>query len=300
MPSTRRLAQWSLATTVFLVMLGGYTRGSGSGYGCQDRWPLCEDGLLGGLLPRLEYHMIVEWTHRWVAAVVGILIVATALAAWRQRPRNRHAAWPATAAIVVVGIQAWLGRAIVKGDLARDLVSIHLTVSMAIVGLLVLVVMATSSHSPQPRGLLWRGALIIGAATAYGVLLLGSLVHNLYFAGWPILEAGLVPEFSNRYVVLHFVHRLVAGAGFAYLVYLAVRAWRTGRAEKTLLAVAAGAFTVNVALGAVHVFTEVTSAAVVALHLLFAAIAWAAAVGAAALAWGWSGAASVPVRTGDT
>ena len=97
MPSTRRLAQWSLATTVFLVMLGGYTRGSGSGYGCEDRWPLCEDGLLGGLLPRLEYHMIVEWTHRWVAAIVGILIVATAVAAWRDRPRNRRAAWPAAA-----------------------------------------------------------------------------------------------------------------------------------------------------------------------------------------------------------
>jgi heme a synthase len=68
-----------LSLTVFLVMLGGYTRGSGSGYGCEDRWPLCENGLLGGLLPRLEYHMIVEWTHRWVAAIVGLLIIATAV-----------------------------------------------------------------------------------------------------------------------------------------------------------------------------------------------------------------------------
>ena len=272
MRSTRRLAQWSLATTVFLVMLGGYTRGSGSGYGCEDRWPLCEDGLLGGLLPRIEYHMIVEWTHRWVAAIVGILIVATAVAAWRDRPRNRRAVWPAAAAIVVVGIQAWLGRAIVKGSLDRDLVSIHLTVSMAIVGLLVLVVMATSSHAPHSRGRVWRWALIVGAATSYGVLLLGSTVHNLYFPGWPILDAGVVPEFTNRYVLLHFVHRLVAGVGFAYLVYLAVRAWRIGLPERTLLAVAAAAFTVNVALGAVHVFTEVTSAAVVALHLLFAAV----------------------------
>lgn len=288
MPSTRRLAQWSLATTVFLVMLGGYTRGSGSGYGCEDRWPLCEDGLLGGLLPRLEYHMIVEWTHRWVAAIVGVLIVATAVAAWRHRPRNRRALWPAAAAIVVVGVQAWLGRAIVKGDLDRDLVSIHLTVSMAIVGLLVLVVMATSPSRSHPRSQGWRWALIVGAATAYGVLLLGSTVHNLYFPGWPILDAGVVPEFTNRYVLLHFVHRVVAGAGFAYLVYLAVRARRKGLPERTLLALAAGAFTVNVALGAVHVFTEVTSAAVVALHLLFAAIAWAAAVGGAALAWGWS------------
>lgn len=283
----RALARWSLATTIFLVMLGGYTRGSGSGYGCKDRWPLCENGLLGGLLPRFEYHMIVEWTHRWVAAIVGVLIVATAVAAWRARPRNPRALWPAVAAIFVVGLQAWLGRAIVKGDLDRDLVSIHLTVSMAIVGLLVLVVIGSRESPASPAGIGWRWALVIGAATAYGVLLLGSTVHNLYFPGWPVMQDGLVPEFTNRYVVLHYTHRIVAGLGFIYLVWLAWRAGRRARPERWLLAVAAGAFTVNVALGAVHVFTEVSSAGVVAFHLLFAALAWAASVGAAAVAWGW-------------
>ena len=269
-------------------MLGGYTRGSGSGYGCQDRWPLCENGLLGGLLPRFEYHMIVEWTHRWVAALVGVLIIATAVAAWRSRPRNPRATWPAAGAIVVVGIQAWLGRAIVKGDLDRDLVSVHLTVSMAIIGLLVLVVVATGTRTATPAGLGWRWALVTAAATAYAVLLLGSTVHNLYFPGWPFLDAGVVPEFSNRYVALHFVHRLVAGLGSVYLLVLAARVQRTVRPERNLVVLAAAAFAVNVGLGAVHVFTEVTSAAVVAFHLLFSALAWAAAVGAAATAWGWN------------
>ena len=97
MRSTRTLARTALGTTLFLIMLGGYTRGSGSGYGCADRWPLCENGLLGGLLPRLEYHMVIEWTHRWVAAIVGLLIVATAWRAWRDRPRNPFAVWPAGA-----------------------------------------------------------------------------------------------------------------------------------------------------------------------------------------------------------
>jgi heme A synthase len=287
MPSTRTLARWSLATTIFLVMLGGYTRGSGSGYGCEDRWPLCEDGLLGGLLPRLEYHMIVEWTHRWVAAIVGVLIVATAVAAWRSRPRRRRVLVPAVAAIFVVGLQAWLGRAIVKGALDRDLVSIHLTVSMAIVGLLVLVVIGSREDPLSRAGAGWRWALVAGAATAYGVLLLGSTVHNLYFPGWPVMSDGPIPEFTNRYVVLHFTHRILAGSGFLYLVWLAWRGWKTARAERWLLVAAAGAFTVNVALGAVHVFTEVSSAAVVAFHLLFAALAWAASVGAAAVAGGW-------------
>ena len=79
-----RLAKLTLIVTLFLVTLGGFTRGSGSGYGCADRWPLCEDGLLGGLLPRWEYHMVIEWTHRWVAAVVGLLAISTAISAWRH------------------------------------------------------------------------------------------------------------------------------------------------------------------------------------------------------------------------
>ena len=293
------MATWSLGLTILLVMLGGYTRGSGSGYGCKDRWPLCENGLLGGLLPRLEYHMIVEWAHRWVAALVGVLIVATAVTAWRARPRNPRALWPAVAAIFVVGLQAWLGRAIVKGGLDRDLVAIHLTVSMAIVGLLVLVTIASRDGVAPRAGVGWRWALIAGAATAYGVLLLGSTVHDLYFPGWPVMQDGLVPEFSSRYIALHYTHRILAGLGLLYLLGLAWRAWRTARPERWLLVVAAGAFTVNVALGAVHVFTEVSSAAVVAFHLLFAALAWAAVVGAAAAAWGWgrSTAAMTEIRT---
>jgi heme A synthase len=154
---------------------------------------------------------------------------------------------------------------------------------MAIVGLLVMVVIA--SRAPPGR-LGWRWAPSSGRPPLR-VLLLGSTVHDLYFPGWPVMQDGLVPEFSSRYIALHYTHRILAGLGFLYLVWLAWRGWRTARPEPWLLLAAAGAFTVNVALGAVHVFTEVSSAAVVALHLLFAALAWAAAVGAAALAWGW-------------
>ena len=83
MPSTRRLSRSGLAATLVLVAFGAFTRGSGSGYGCADQWPLCEGGALGGLLPRLEFEMIIEWTHRWIAALVGLIAIATAIQAWR-------------------------------------------------------------------------------------------------------------------------------------------------------------------------------------------------------------------------
>ena len=295
---TRRLAATALGTTLLLIMIGGYTRGSGSGYGCEDRWPLCEDGLLGGLLPRLEYHMIVEWTHRWVAAIVGLLILATAWQAWRQRPRNPWAAWPAIAAVAVVGVQAWLGRMVVKGDLDRDLVAVHLSVSITIAALLALVVVATR-EAPGERAPRRRVALLaVGAAAAYATLLLGSLVHNLFFEGWPVMQAGAVPDLSNRFVLLHWLHRLVAGGGLLLVLWLAIRSRR--RPEGWLVTIGAAGYLINVALGAIHVFTEVTSAAVVALHLVVAAITWTALVAATAVAAGWGTPVSRSTRNAMT
>ena len=107
MSSTARLSRIAFGATLLLVAVGGFTRGSGSGYGCSDRWPLCENGLLGGLLPRLEYHMVVEWTHRWVAAVVGLLILATAVSVWRYYRTQAAVVRLAVTAVVVVVIQAY-------------------------------------------------------------------------------------------------------------------------------------------------------------------------------------------------
>ena len=118
---TGLLARLSLVTTLLLVAFGGFTRGSGSGYGCADRWPLCEGGLLGGVLPRWEYHMVIEWTHRWLAALVGILAIATAISAWRHFRQRAVVLVPAIAAVLMIGIQAWVGRLVVQGNLGAEL-----------------------------------------------------------------------------------------------------------------------------------------------------------------------------------
>ncbi len=288
MASTRRLSTLTLGATLALVAIGGFTRGSGSGYGCADRWPLCEDGLLGGLLPRADYHMIVEWTHRWVAAVVGVLAIATAVAAWRRERDRPLVVVPAVAAVGVIGVQAWVGRLVVKGDLDADLVSVHLAISMVVVALLTTVVVTTSRPiRSSERGGPWTGRLFVAAAASLAVLLLGSYVHNLYIGGWPLVGNTLLPDLSNRFVAVHFLHRLVAAVVLVYLGWLVVAARRSGRSrlEQSLVGGATGLYAVNIGLGAAHVFTKVGSSLLVAAHLLLAALVWtmlvAAAIGAA-------------------
>lgn len=269
---TRRLGWWSLISTLALVAFGGYTRGSNSGFGCADEWPLCEGGALGGLLPTWDYHMIVEWTHRLLAAMVGILAIATAISAWRRHRDRPLIRGSATAAVVVIGLQAWVGRLVVAEHLAADLVTLHLAISMTVVILLTLIVVAVEPLRLEARWEGWRGwSIRVGTAAvgSLGVLLLGSIVHNQYHEGWPLMGDSLVPDLSNPMVAVHYFHRVLAAVLMAYLVYLVLVAARRGvpADQKRLVSVAALLYAVNVGVGAFHVFTFVGSGGLVAAHL---------------------------------
>jgi cytochrome c oxidase assembly protein subunit 15 len=295
LPRVSRLAVVTLIATTGLIAFGGFTRGSDSGYGCRDRWPLCENGLLGGLLPRMEYHMVIEWTHRWLAAVVGLLAVLTAIGAWRRLRAHRTVVAPAVAAVVVIGFQAWLGRQVVKGDLDKDLVSIHLAVSFLVLALLaVLAITARRAEASKATGSSglghdrrWTWMLASAAVGAYVVALLGSYVHNLYIPGWPLVDNNVFPDLSNRFVAVHYLHRTVVLIALVALAYLARDVVRRSRpvAERYLVWGAGAAFAVNVGLGAAHVFTKVSSSLLVMAHLGLAAIVWASLVSAATAAY---------------
>lgn len=283
---TGLLARLSLIATLLLVTVGGFTRGTGSGYGCADRWPLCEDGLLGGLLPRWEYHMVIEWSHRWLAALVGILAITTAISAWRHFRHRSEVVTPAVAAVVVIGIQAWVGRLVVKGDLASDLVSLHLAISMVVVALLTVVVVATNlpQIDPEPterrRG--WTVRVGVAAAASFLLLILGSVVHNRYFPGWPLMDNTVLGDLSNTMAAVHYLHRLMAGVLLAYLVYLVAMStqFEVPAGERRLILTTGILYLVNVVLGAAHVFTMVDSAFLVAAHLGLAAVVWSLLVAA--------------------
>ncbi len=280
MNTTNRLARISLLVTFILIGIGGFTRGSGSGYGCSDRWPLCEDGLLGGLLPRGEYHMLIEWLHRWVAAIVGILILLTAISIRKNLRNNLTARRLSVAAVVAVAVQAMIGRSVVKADLDSDLVAIHLAISMVVIALLMVVVILVSTNRNENLETTdntdWSRLLALGAFGSYALLLLGAYVHNRYFSGWPLVNNQLKPEISDHYTLVHYLHRFAAGIGIIYIAYLISNAKKRQRPknEKLLIHFAAVAYGVNVLLGAVHVFTEVSSSAVVTAHLLGACAVW--------------------------
>ncbi len=295
---TFRLSLTTLVATLLLITVGGFTRGSGSGYGCGDRWPLCRNGLLGGLLPRADYHMIIEWSHRWLAVSVGLLALATAVSAWRNHRADRVVPLVTTTAVATIAFQAWIGRAIVRSKLDADLVSLHLAISLTIAALVTVAVVSIRFARPTQPAVdrTWFFLVAGGAATVFSVIMLGSLVHNLYFPGWPFMGGRVVPDFPSGVAVIHFIHRLMAGlylVGALALWNAALRRNRP-RPESRMLAIAAILYAGNVAVGAAHVFTKVDSAGLVALHLGLASTVWvltlATAVGVWRIGRAWRGA----------
>ena len=94
MKAFRAVSAATAVVTYALVVLGGVVRVSGSGLGCPD-WPLCH----GRLLPPLNVHAIIEYSHRTTASLTSLLVVLTALLAWLGWRHRRDLLVPATIAI---------------------------------------------------------------------------------------------------------------------------------------------------------------------------------------------------------
>ena len=129
----QKLAAATLVTALALVTIGVIVRVTDSGLGCPD-WPFC----YGKVIPPLDDPKAwIEWVHRTVAAVIGVMILGLAVLAVRDHRDRRSIVWPSFGAVGLVGFQAWLGRETVRLGNSGESVTAHLASAMLLVGLLV-------------------------------------------------------------------------------------------------------------------------------------------------------------------
>jgi heme a synthase len=147
----RALVFCGVLLTFLVVVAGAYVRLEDAGLGCPD-WPGCYGKLLG--VPD-EVHEVAkaeetfpgrpldrarawkEMFHRYLAATLGLLIVAIAAIAWRSRAVTGRSPRLATALVVVVAFQATLGMWTVTMLLKPAIVTLHLLGGMTTLALMV-------------------------------------------------------------------------------------------------------------------------------------------------------------------
>ena len=113
-----------------LVALGATAALTDAAAACSS-WPLC------GRLPTLSTPALaVAWAHRLVATAVGLLVLVTAVAAWRraERPRVRAAL---ALALVLYPVQVGVGALVAVSGATDPFPSAHLVAGMAIFASLV-------------------------------------------------------------------------------------------------------------------------------------------------------------------
>jgi heme A synthase len=248
----RRLA-WVTATFAYLqIALGGLVRVSGSGLGCPD-WPLCN----GRPYPPANVHAIIEYSHRAVGTVTGLLIIGTVVLAWVvYRTRRPVVAWLASASVIGIVGEGALGGIVVANELSPWLVVVHLGLAMIILGSLV----ATAVMSmPQSSGFPGRGLrrLMLGVtALTYVMLLTGSTVvasnADAACRTWPLCGGGFAPDINgaNAFTMLHRGAVFLIGILIVYALAVAIRRWglrsAIGRSAFATLVI----FALQIAVGA--------------------------------------------------
>src|SRR6185503_5708099 len=172
----------TLAFVFVLVVWGGVVRLSGSGLAIPD-WPLAE----GKLIPRAHPNILIEYAHRAIAGIVGLLTVWVCVTIFRSaRWRSRLGAL-AVAALITLALQIFMGARVVLEELPVDRVVAHLLLAFLFFGILLR--MALLARDAVSEG--GAPAIATPAPAAQGAGTGGTGAHQ-GLARWAAIAAGAV------------------------------------------------------------------------------------------------------------
>jgi protoheme IX farnesyltransferase len=265
-----------------LIVLGGVVRITGSGMGCGDHWPRCH----GVWFPPLDLPTMIEIGHRWVAALVSVVVLAIAALAWTRHRADRRLRNPATLALVLLIVQVLLGAVTVKLRLPPWVVVTHLANAMLLFGaLLITALRATHSDSLEtPARHADHPFVIMTAGLGFVVILFGAQVANFHAGllclGFPLCNGSAVPSLTPL-ALLPWVHRALAFVFAAVALTLGVRLSRrtdeASRAARRTISVVLALTVLQISVAAAMVL-QLLPPGLRAAHLLVGTLLWASLV----------------------
>jgi len=208
---------------MFIVQLmGTLVTKTGSAEGCGASWPLCD----GSWLPAPNMHSIIEYSHRLVSGIAGILVVAMAVLAWKAYRDRKDIRWLVGSAVFFIVLQSALGAMAVLWPQPKAVLALHFGISLVA---FVCVLLPTIIMLQLERGQTFRSVPVsdrlrrwvwAAAIYTYGVVYSGAYVRhtNSHMAclDWPLCNGALIPELSGA-VGIQFAHRLAAAGALVII-----------------------------------------------------------------------------------
>lgn len=135
--------------TYALVAWGGYVTLGGYGLGCGTFWPTCN----GTFLPPTAWPALVEYIHRLLTIVTGVLLLMGTILVWRMKPRPVGAARAMALAIILLLIQSVLGGDVVVTGLDPVVGTMHLALATAVFASIIVgcALMHSWEKTPHPQ-----------------------------------------------------------------------------------------------------------------------------------------------------
>lgn len=229
LPLLRLLGYVATALAFAQIVFGAIVRITGSGMGCGDHWPTCQ----GYLFPPLERpDLIVEVTHRYVAAAVTIAILSLLATAYARRSQRGvggrggvlRSAMLATGLVIIAAV---FGGITVKLSLNPYVIVTHLGIAMTLLAVLSIGVLRSGGWGFDGAGVAsektYRGARV-AVILAFLVIILGALTANVAGAnvscqGFPWCRSIVV---TGPPLYLQLTHRVLAFLLFFHMIGLAL------------------------------------------------------------------------------
>ncbi|WP_426451726.1 COX15/CtaA family protein [Paenibacillus sp. S-38] len=227
----KHLSFASMAGMFLILVMGALVTKTESGRGCGDDWPLCN----GKFVPAYTIESFIEYSHRFVVGVVGLILLATTIMVFLYSKR-KDAKWYVGGAMLFTVLQAILGAMAVVWPQSSAVLALHFgfsLLSFAFTLLLYLVytrfggAMNKGDGTRLTSGVRWAvwGVLIY----SYVVVYLGAFVRHTEAVGgcigWPLCNGQVIPEMAGGTAIV-FIHRVAAALlGLSILtLFLFIRA----------------------------------------------------------------------------
>jgi heme a synthase len=214
---------------MFLVLIAGVlVTNTGSSRGCGTDWPLCN----GRFVPAYTVESMVEYSHRALSGLVGLLVGATFLVTRFWKPaRHKENVLYASGALLFTVMQAALGAMAVVWQQSSIVLALHFGISLfAFTCTWLLYTLVKRQTLPDAQGsaqsaplkphsmgtslpkAVYRSIVAV-LVYCYGVVYLGAYLRHTSSGGacegWPLCNGQIVPELSGS-TAIAFAHRIAA------------------------------------------------------------------------------------------